>query len=201
MKNLAPELITMNERIKAFDTKRQAKKARPKIEVKVEFEANSKGVKEFLKLHGYNPKDFRVRKANPGYERSLYITIKNIEISKKEVEILVESQFSKVRYCETTQEILAGGNTFVFVEYDEKAFEELVKSKQQEAEKLYKELKSLPDRRSLHIEKNGCDLYLSNHKGSFPTCTIRDVKKQLHYSRKIYNVYNIACALATIETH
>ena len=61
MKNLTPELIAINERIKSFDAKRQAKKERPKIEVKVEFEANSKGVKQFLKLHGYNTKDFRVR--------------------------------------------------------------------------------------------------------------------------------------------
>ena len=201
MTNLTPELQAMNERIKAFNAKHEAKKEGPRIEVDVEFEADAKGVKQFLKLHGYNPKDFRVKKSMPGYEKSLRITIKNIAISKREIEDLVYPQFQKISYCEITQEILAGGNTFVIVEYDENAFEELVESKQQEAKKLYKELKSLPDWRSLHIEKNGCDLYLSNHKGSFPTCTIRDVKKQLHYCRTIYNTYNIACVLATIETH
>ena len=201
MKNLAPELIAMNERIKAFNTKRQAKKARPKIEVKVEFEANSKGVKQFLKLHGYNTKDFRVRKANPGYERSLYITIKNIEISKKEVEILVGLQFSKVRYCEITQEILAGGNTFVFVEYDEKAFEDLVESKKVEAEQLYKKLKTLPDWDGLHIENDSYNLYLSNNSGSYPTCTIHSTEANYHYCNRIYSVQDIAYALATLEAH
>ncbi|WP_449456015.1 hypothetical protein [Streptococcus suis] len=201
MTNLTPELIAMNERIKAFNAKRQAKKARPKIEVKVEFEADAKGVKQFLKLHGYNPKDFGVRKANPGYERSLYITIKNIAISKKEVEALVNSQFSKVSYCEITQEILAGGNTFVFVEYDEDTFDELVESKMKEAEQLYNELKALPDWDSLHIENDGYNLYLSNNRGSYPTCTIHSAEANYHYSNRIYSVQDIAYALATLEAH
>ncbi|HFI0791115.1 TPA: hypothetical protein ACGO62_001122 [Streptococcus suis] len=201
MANLTPELIAMNERIKAFNAKRQAQKARPKIEVKVEFEADAKGVKQFLKLHGYNPKDFKVRKANPGYERSLYITIKNVTISKKEIENLVYPQFQKISRCEITQEILSGGNTYVFVEYDEDTFEELVESKTQEAEQLYNELKNLPDWDGLHIEKNGCDLYLSNHKGSFPTYTVRNVEANFHHCSMIYSPRNIAWALAEIEAH
>lgn len=201
MKNLEPELIAMNERIKAFDAKRQAKKARSKIDVKVEFEVNSKGVKQFLKLHGYNTKDFRVRKANSGYERSLYITIKNIKISKKEVEILVESQFSKVRYCEITQEFLAGGNTFVFVEYDEKAFEDLVESKKVEAEQLYKKLKTISDWEGLHIENDSYNLYLSNNRESYPTCTIHSTEANYHYCNRIYSIQDIAYALATLEAH
>lgn len=201
MTNLTPELIAMNERIKAFNAKRQATKARPKIEVKVEFEADAKGVKQFLKLHGYSPKDFKVRKSYGGYSKSLYITIKNIEISKKEIENLVHPQFSKVSYCEITQEILAGGNTFVFVEYDKEAFDEFVESKMKEAERLYKELKSLPDWDGLHIEKDGYNLYLSNNRGSFPTYTIHSTEANYHYSNRIYSVQDIAYALATLEAH
>lgn len=183
------------------ETKRQATKARPKIEVKVEFEADAKGVKQFLKLHSYNPKDFKVRKSYGGYSKSLYITIKNIEISKKEVECLVNSQFSKVSYCEITQEILAGGNTFVFVEYDEDTFDELVESKKTEAEQLYKELKTLPDWGELCIEHKGYKLYLSNNRGSFPTYTIHSTEANYHCSNRIYSAKDIAYALATLEAH
>ena len=201
MTNLTPELQAMNERIKAFNSKNQARKARQKIEVKVEFEADSRGVKQFLKLHGYNPKDFRVKKSMPGYEKSLRITIKNIAISKREIEDLVYPQFQKIRYCEITQEILAGGNTYVFVEYDEDTFDELVESKTQEAEHLYNQLKSLPDWDGLHIVKNGFDLYLSNHKGSFPTYTIRNTKTNFHRCSMICSLRDIAWALAEIEAH
>ena len=42
MSNLTPELQAMNERIKAFNAKHEAKKDGPRIEVNVEFEADAK---------------------------------------------------------------------------------------------------------------------------------------------------------------
>ena len=73
---------------------------------------------EFKKL-GYNSRKISVRKQCNGYSDAFYVTIKDINIDIEQIEKICK-RFESYEVDERTQEILCGGNTFVFVEYDKK---------------------------------------------------------------------------------
>ena len=70
-----------------------------------------------LKDKGYSSRKIGVRHRYCGYSSSIHVTIKDLNIDKKEIEAIAK-KYSAVDYDERTGEILAGGNTFVFVDYD-----------------------------------------------------------------------------------
>lgn len=65
-----------------------------------------------LKAAGYNARRVTVREGNS----SLQVSIRDAWVSLSKVEAIA-NKFSVVRHCETTGEILSGGNTFVRVAY------------------------------------------------------------------------------------
>lgn len=72
-------------------------------------------IRDVLKKAGYKvPKEISVRKRNAG---AYYVEIKTFKIDKKNVEKIVK-KFEDIDYDEVTGEILAGANTYVFVNYD-----------------------------------------------------------------------------------
>nr|DAV45700.1 MAG TPA: Large polyvalent protein associated domain 29 [Caudoviricetes sp.] len=71
-------------------------------------------IRKELKEHGYNNRRVSVRFS--GYS-AIYVTIKELAINKKEIENIAMKYESYSR-DERTGEILSGGNTFVFVDYD-----------------------------------------------------------------------------------
>lgn len=73
----------------------------------------AQALKKELKAKGYNLKDFSIR--TNAYE--MRIKIKNVEINKTTIEEIAR-KYEHVDYDERLGEILAGGNEFVFVEYD-----------------------------------------------------------------------------------
>lgn len=73
----------------------------------------AKRVREILKKQGYKAHDISVRSNGC----SVDVNIKNPCINIDKVSELVKGE-ENVRYCEHTQEILQGGNTFVFVAFD-----------------------------------------------------------------------------------
>jgi len=72
-------------------------------------------IKDALKKAGYKvPSQISVRKRSA----SAYdVEIKSLDIDKDEIEKIV-SKYENIRYDERTGEILSGGNTYVFVNYD-----------------------------------------------------------------------------------
>lgn len=70
-------------------------------------------IRKELKEHGYNNRRVGVR--YDGY--AIWVTIKELAIDKKEIESIAMKYESYSR-DEHTGEILQGGNTFVFVDYD-----------------------------------------------------------------------------------
>jgi hypothetical protein len=74
----------------------------------------AKTARTILKENGINNKQVSVRSRGG----SVYVRIKDPEVSYCRVESLVKHLESYTR-CEHTHEILCGGNTFVFVEYDD----------------------------------------------------------------------------------
>lgn len=77
-------------------------------------------VAEFLRSKGYKRTQVSVRYDYISYR----VTIKDITIPIDEIKKLV-NQFESISYDEYTHEILSGGNTFVFVEYDEDLIERI----------------------------------------------------------------------------
>jgi hypothetical protein len=69
-----------------------------------------------LKALGYNSRQVSVTNRRGGYGDSMRIKIKDY-VNINVVEAIAE-KYEHVRYCEYSGEILAGGNTFIHVEYD-----------------------------------------------------------------------------------
>jgi len=72
----------------------------------------SKAIRNALKAEGYTSRMVSVRQASG----SVRVEIKDADIDFASVKDIAES-FESIRRCEVTQEILRGGNTFVFVSY------------------------------------------------------------------------------------
>lgn len=74
-------------------------------------------IKKELKEAGYNTRDFSVTVRDAGYETSIRVYIKNAYVKKEEVEKLLR-HWESIDRDERTYEILSGGNTFLFVQYE-----------------------------------------------------------------------------------
>lgn len=70
-------------------------------------------IRKELKEHGYNNRRVGVR--FDGY--AIWVNIKELAIDKKEIESIA-MKYENYDRDERTGEILQGGNTFVFVDYD-----------------------------------------------------------------------------------
>lgn len=86
-------------------------------------------IRKELKENGITRKDISVRVRDSLYDTAVYITIKNPMIRKSDVEKIV-AKYDQVEHDKRTGEILAGGNTYIFIDYEygvvEKAAAELV---------------------------------------------------------------------------
>lgn len=78
---------------------------------------NSKEIKKYLKENGIDTKNISVKGSNCGYSESYNIAIKDININIEKVRELVKT-FESYERDERTGEILEGGNTYIFVNYD-----------------------------------------------------------------------------------
>lgn len=93
-----------------------------------------------LKEAGFKARDISVRTRNGGYEEAVYVKIKSPYIKIAEVKDIC-LKYKNVRYDERCGEILAGGNTFVFVDYEYGLFDEVSKPFMGQAKELLAKLK------------------------------------------------------------
>jgi len=75
--------------------------------------AGSKEVKNFLKSHGIETKDIRVSSNS-----SIDVKLLDPRLDIDKIEELLKNEFESYQRDDATGEILSGGNTFVFIEYD-----------------------------------------------------------------------------------
>lgn len=68
-------------------------------------------IRASLKKAGFNARQVSVKKEQEGYELAFYVTIRDKNIDKAEIEKVV-LPFKSVDYDEHTGEILAGGNCY-----------------------------------------------------------------------------------------
>ncbi|MCC8080038.1 MAG: hypothetical protein LIO57_08315 [Oscillospiraceae bacterium] len=79
-------------------------------------------IKAELKKAGYNVRDFSVSVKDAGYSTAVHVTVKTPFVRLDAVERLLTG-FSSYERDTVTGEILQGGNTYVFTEYDDTAFD------------------------------------------------------------------------------
>lgn len=87
-----------------------------------------------LKESGYNSRKVSVSVKDAGWSTKIDITIKDPTVNAHEIEAIVNKRESIDR-DERTGEILAGGNTYVFVSYKYGLFDQLASDYLAEAEK------------------------------------------------------------------
>lgn len=76
---------------------------------------SAKAVKSFLKEKGIDTKDIRVSTASTS---SLNVKLLDPKLDLEKIKNLLQDEFESYSRDEATGEILSGGNTFVFVEFD-----------------------------------------------------------------------------------
>lgn len=81
-------------------------------------------IRKELKKNGFNRNDISVKVRDSLYDTAVNIRIKNPMIRKSEVEAIAK-KYDEIDRDERTGEILAGANTFVFVEYEYGIFQEV----------------------------------------------------------------------------
>ena len=82
-------------------------------------EERVKAIRAELKARGYNSRRIGVTLKYAGCSSVITVTIKELGIDKKEIEKLV-NKYKFYERDERTGEILAGGNTYIHVNYDYK---------------------------------------------------------------------------------
>jgi hypothetical protein len=101
---------------------------------------NSKEIKNYLKENKIDTTKLSIKKQGCGYSESFNITLKDVNIDIELVKNLVK-KYETVDRDERTGEILQGGNTYIFVDYDYSIISEVNKEYNPKVlEKLYNEL-------------------------------------------------------------
>lgn len=114
-------------------------------------ELNTKIKNEIKAATGCKARDISVRTSS----YSITVKIKNPFINIKDVEKVV-NKYESISYDEYSGEILCGGNTFVFVSYDDGCFDEAAKDLEVEAKKIIDEVSKLPVDEGKFIDENIC---------------------------------------------
>lgn len=85
-----------------------------------EYEITGAQIKKKLKDYGINTDGLSISKGRGGYETAWHISGSSIKTDLKAVEDIVKTKIGHVDYDERSGEILAGGNTYVFVSDNER---------------------------------------------------------------------------------
>ena len=98
--------------------------------------------KELKKQLGVTSRQVSVRSRNSGYDEAIDIKIRDLKVNKAEVEAIA-NRYEYIRRCEYSGEILAGGNTYVFVRLDYDALRTAKEELLETAKKIINDNKDL----------------------------------------------------------
>lgn len=92
----------------------------------------TQAIKAELKKAGYTVKQVSVRSGNCGYSDKTDITVKDLSCNINEIRKICAS-FERIDYDQYNGEILAGGNTYISVQWDWKLINEATKANLEKA--------------------------------------------------------------------
>lgn len=102
----------------------------------------AKEIRQKLKEAGYSSKRVSVTSSRGGYDSSVRIKVKDLTANIERIKEIA-SGYEKFSRDEITQEILEGGNTFVFVEYDWEVVHAAAELKMEQARQIIEEGKNI----------------------------------------------------------
>ncbi|EIV99884.1 hypothetical protein [Thermoanaerobacter siderophilus] len=126
-------------------------------------------IRKNLKKHGITSKQVSVRAKTYLLDKSIEVRIKDLKVSKKLVEAFAK-KYEYIRWDDYTDDILAGGNTYVTVDFDYKTLREKAEKFRNTARKILKEKdKYKKDKLMRLAEKEDLMLlYQPHHNGTYP---------------------------------
>ena len=84
-------------------------------------------IRKSLKEAGYTQKDIKVSIRSSRYDTAAKITIHNPHIDRHRIEKILRPAYEEIDRDDITGEILQGGNTMLFIEYEYGIFEEVAR--------------------------------------------------------------------------
>lgn len=84
-------------------------------------------IRTSLKEAGYTQKDIKVSVRSSRYDTAAKITIHNPHIDRHRIEKILRPAYEEIDRDDITGEILQGGNTMLFIEYEYGIFEEVAR--------------------------------------------------------------------------
>ena len=84
-------------------------------------------IRKSLKEAGYTQKDIKVSVRSSRYDTAAKITIHNPHIDRHRIEKILRPAYEEIDRDDITGEILQGGNTMLFIEYEYGVFEEVAR--------------------------------------------------------------------------
>lgn len=151
----------------------------------------AKKIRQALKEQGITARQVGVKTRNYS---AIYCTIKDLVITKETIENIAREHESISR-CEYTNEILEGGNTFVFVDYDHDSLRQEAQKHIAKAEEIEQKYGNSKDGIILASNDNTELIYFSPYAGYH----IAELRLRIGNKVKKYSAYNkhaIAEALA-----
>lgn len=160
---------------------------------------NANSIKKFLAEKGYNRKDFSISCRQGCYDDYVKVKIKNVDVSKQDVESILKKEYQEIRYDEKSMEILQGCNVFVSVDYDRDA----LKQKEEEYQEIAQKIIDSVDKKSLsghQIIKN--DDYIWYYYPSNKTIAIFESEKRTSIKHYVcFNAEELAYLMATLQEY
>ena len=84
-------------------------------------------IRKSLKEAGYTQKDIKVSVRSSRYDTAAKITIHNPHIDRHRIEKILRPAYEEIDRDDITGEVLQGGNTMLFIEYEYGIFEEVAR--------------------------------------------------------------------------
>ena len=84
-------------------------------------------IRTSLKEAGYTQKDIKVSVRSSRYDTAAKITIHNPHIDRHRIEKILRPAYEEIDRDDVTGEILQGGNTMLFIEYEYGIYEEVAR--------------------------------------------------------------------------
>lgn len=178
------------------------KKAKEGTEMSTVNEASK--LRKELKERGYSNRRVSVNHSYCGYSSSITVTIKDLSIPLATINDIA-CTYKSVRYCEITQEVLQGANTYVDVKYDYELLENATEEKLEQAEKIVKGLENKEENYGdILFETSEVNIYLyKSARYDRSIASIHFENKDGSYNEKkgiyCFNTYDVARFLVLYE--
>lgn len=168
---------------KQFRKETPSKKQESKKEL-----STTQQMKAKLKESGIDTKQVSIREKNGGYSSAYYVKVKSPYIDLDEVERKVKG-FESYERDERTNEILEGGNTYVFASYEDDIFDNVIQEHLPKAQKVMEEARGQKDGYGINIQDgvnlfnigSCCELFVKTKGGDRQHLKVYDEKQLAKY--------------------